>query len=84
MNMLKNKDMILCSLDITKNARKGLEQWFLSEEAFVSSEPAFDIHIEKKPENRMGNQSYALFFDPLTNKKFAKEVQQRVAVMKWY
>ena len=81
MNMLKNKDMILCSLDITKNARKGLEQWFLSEEAFVSSEPAFDIHIEKKPENRMGNQSYALFFDPLTNKKFAKEVQQRVAVM---
>ncbi|PIC76348.1 hypothetical protein CSV74_11480 [Sporosarcina sp. P19] len=81
MNVLKSKEMILCSLEITKNARKGLEQWFLSEEAFVSSESAFDIHIEKKPENRMGNQSYALFFDPHTNKKFAKEVQQRVAVM---
>ncbi|PIC57407.1 DNA helicase [Sporosarcina sp. P12(2017)] len=81
MSVLQNIEMILCSLEITKNARKGLEQWFLSEEAFVSSETAFDIHIEKKPENRMGNQSYALFFDPKTNKRFAKEVQQRVAVM---
>ncbi|ARF16927.1 AAA domain-containing protein [Sporosarcina ureae] len=81
MSALQNIEMILCSLEITKNARKGLEQWFLSEEAFVSSESVFDIHIEKKPENRMGNQSYALFFDPKTNKRFAKEVQQRVAVM---
>ncbi|PIC70138.1 hypothetical protein CSV77_10285 [Sporosarcina sp. P16b] len=81
MSVLQNIEMILCSLEITKNARKGLEQWFLSEEAFVSSESVFDIHIEKKPENRMGNQSYALFFDPHTNKRFAKEVQQRVAVM---
>ncbi|PIC82609.1 AAA domain-containing protein [Sporosarcina sp. P1] len=81
MSVLHNIEKILCSLDITKNARKGLEQWFISEEAFVSSESVFDIHIEKKPENRMGNQSYALFFDPHTNKRFAKEVQQRVAVM---
>ncbi|WP_303969399.1 ATP-binding protein [Sporosarcina ureae] len=81
MSPVQNIEMIPCSLEITKNARKGLEQWFLSEEAFVSSESTFDIHIEKKPENRMGNQSYALFFDPKTNKRFAKEVQQRVAVM---
>ena len=81
MSALPTQELIACNLEITKNARKGLEQWFLSEQAFVSSEAAFDIHIEKKPENRMGNQSYALFFDPGTNKKFAKEVQQRVAVM---
>ncbi|PID18434.1 AAA domain-containing protein [Sporosarcina sp. P35] len=81
MNQLKTIEMIPCSLEITKNARKGLEQWFLSEQAFVSSESAFDVYIEKKPANRMGNQSYAMFFDPQTNIKFAKEVQQRVAVM---
>ncbi|WP_194841504.1 AAA domain-containing protein [Sporosarcina obsidiansis] len=73
--------VVTCSLEITKNARKGLEQWFLSEQAFVSSESTFDIYIEKKPANRQGNQSYSLYFDPHTNKKFAKEVQQRVAVM---
>ncbi|PIC64555.1 hypothetical protein CSV79_06255 [Sporosarcina sp. P13] len=81
MNTIQNSEMIPCSLEITKNARKGVEQWFLNEQAFVSSESTFDIHIEKRPANRQGNQSFALFFDPRTNKKFAKEVQQRVAVM---
>ena len=81
MNQLQTMEVIACSLEVTNNARKGLEQWFLNDQAFVSSEAVFDVYIEKKPANRMGNQSYALFFDPQTNKKFAKEVQQRVAVM---
>ncbi|MGE7546358.1 AAA domain-containing protein [Sporosarcina newyorkensis] len=81
MNSINTTETISCSLEITKNARQGIEQWFLNEQALVSSESAFDIHIEKKPANRQGNQSYSLFFDPDTNKKFAKEVQQRVAVM---
>lgn len=81
MKTADRKEIIECGLHITKNARKGIEQWFLSEQAFVSSEAVFDLYIEKKPANRQGNQSYALYFDPGTNEKLAKEVKQRVAVM---
>lgn len=81
MNTIQTTEMIPCSLELTNNARKGVEQWFLNENAFVSSESSFDIHIEKKPANRQGNQSFALFFDPQTNKKFGKEVAYRVAVL---
>lgn len=81
MKQLQTLEVIACSLEITTNARKGIEQWFLTDQAFISSQAVFDVHIEKKPANRMGNQSYALFFDPQTNKKLAKEVKQRVAVM---
>ncbi|WP_301108109.1 AAA domain-containing protein [Sporosarcina sp.] len=81
MTTTKKIETISCGLEITKNARKGIEQWFLNEQALVSTETAFDLYIEKKPANRQGNQSYSLYFDPKTNKKFAREVSERVAVM---
>lgn len=72
---------VVCSLSITNNALKGIEQWFPNEQSFIASEPCFDVHIEKKPVNRKGNHSYAFFFDPKTNPKLAGKVSKRVAVM---
>ncbi|WP_153722174.1 DEAD/DEAH box helicase [Sporosarcina cascadiensis] len=81
MTVTNTIETISCGLEITKNARKGIEQWFLNEQALVSSETAFELYIEKKPANRQGNQSYSLYFDPKKNEKFAKTVSERVAVM---
>lgn len=79
--MTYSENPIACSLSVTANARKGIEQWFANEQSFIASESAFDVFIEKKPLNRQGNHSYAFFFDPGTNVRLAKKVNARVAVM---
>ena len=42
---------------------------------------AFDIHIEKRPENKHGNLSFSIFFDNETNPVLAEKIDNRVAVM---
>ena len=42
---------------------------------------AFDIHIEKRPENKHGNMSFSIFFDNETNPALAEKIDNRVAVM---
>lgn len=56
-----------CALDLTANARNGIEKYFKSEQALFSSEASFHIYIEKKPENRQGNLAFSLFFHNETN-----------------
>ena len=52
-----------CGLGITDNARKGIMKFSTDEHAFFSMQVAFDVHIEKRPNNRQGNMSFSLFFD---------------------
>lgn len=70
-----------CALDLTANARNGIEKYFKSEQALFSSEASFHIYIEKKPENRQGNLAFSLFFHNETNENLSVLIDNRVAVM---
>ncbi|MEK4714678.1 AAA domain-containing protein [Sporosarcina sp. FSL K6-5500] len=70
-----------CGLEITANARKELIKWSTDEHAFFSMQVAFDVHIEKRPNNRQGNMSFSLFFDNGSNEALSKRLNDRVAVM---
>ena len=41
----------------------------------------FDVHIEKRPNNRQGNMSFSIFFDNGSNEVLSKRLNDRVAVM---
>ncbi|CAM3181167.1 AAA domain-containing protein [Filibacter tadaridae] len=70
-----------CGLGITDNARKGITKVAKDEHAFFSMQEAFDVHIEKRSNNRQGNMSFSLYFDNGTNEILAKCLNNRVAVM---
>lgn len=70
-----------CALDLTANARNGIEKYFKSEQALFSAESSFHIYIEKKPENRQGNLAFSLFFHNETNQNLSDLLNERVAVM---
>lgn len=70
-----------CSLELTKHARVGIEQWFLNEKALFSMQDSYVVYIEKRPANRQGNMSFSMFFDPASNSPLAKELKDRVAVL---
>ena len=72
---------IRCGLAVTDNARKGMMKFAKDEHAFFSMQDAFDVHIEKRPENRHGNMSFSIFFDNETNDVLSKQLDDRVAVM---
>ncbi len=75
------QDVVLCGLTVTDSARKGIAKHGKDELAFFSMEQAFDVHIEKRPENRQGNMSFSIFFDNETNVNLAKQLDNRVAVL---
>lgn len=70
-----------CGLGVTDNARKGMAQFVAGEHAFIALQDAFDIHIEKRPNNKQGNMAFSFFFDNDTNEVLAKRLQGKVAVM---
>ncbi len=70
-----------CGLGVTDNARKGITKFAKDEHAFFSMQKAFDLHIEKRPNNRQGNMSFSFFFDNTTNDALAKRLDGKVAVM---
>ncbi|QUW22441.1 AAA family ATPase [Sporosarcina sp. Marseille-Q4063] len=70
-----------CNLGITNNARNRMMKFVKNEQSFFSMQEAFDIHIEKRPENRHGNMSFSIFFDNETNAALAEKIDNRVAVM---
>ncbi|MBE1555627.1 AAA domain-containing protein [Sporosarcina limicola] len=72
---------IRCELGVTDNARKGIMKFAKDERALFSMQEAFDVHIEKRPENRHGNMSFSIFFDNVTNTTLAAHLSDRVAVM---
>jgi len=72
---------VRCGLEITANARKELMKWSTDEHAFFSMQIAFDVHIEKRPNNRQGNMSFSFFFDNCSNEALSKRLNDRVAVM---
>jgi superfamily I DNA and/or RNA helicase len=72
---------ITCNLGITNNARNRMMKFVKNEQSFFSMQEAFDIHIEKRPENRHGNMSFSIFFDNETNPVLAEKIDSRVAVM---
>jgi len=57
------QDTMQCNLEITASARKGIVKWSKDEYAFFSMQDAFYVYIEKRPENRLGNMSFSIFFD---------------------
>ncbi|MER2090198.1 MAG: AAA domain-containing protein [Sporosarcina sp.] len=73
--------VIRCGLGMTDNARKGIMKIVKDDHAFFSLQEAFDIHIEKRPENRQGNMAFSIFFDNITNEVLTKHLNDRVAVM---
>ncbi len=73
--------MLRCGLGITENARKGMAQIVTGEHAFFALQDAFDIYIEKRPNNKQGNMSFSFFFDNETNEVLAKRLQGKVVVM---
>ena len=73
--------VIRCGLGVTDNARKGIMKFAKDEHAFFSMQDAFDVHIEKRPNNRQGNMSFSFFFDNDTNESLSKRLNDRVAVM---
>lgn len=70
-----------CNLEITANARKELMKWSTDEHAFFSMQVAFNVHIEKRPNNRHGNMSFSIFFDNDSNEALANRINNRVAVL---
>jgi superfamily I DNA and/or RNA helicase len=70
-----------CRLGMTDNARKGIVKFTTDEHAFFSMQDAFDVHIEKRPNNRQDNMSFSIFFDNVTNDVLSKRLNDRVAVM---
>lgn len=78
---ISTQNVLRCGLGVTDNARKGIMKFAKDEHAFFSMQEAFDIHIEKRPENRQGNLSFSFFFDNQTNDALAKRLDDRVAVM---
>ena len=70
-----------CGLTLTDSARKGIIKNSKDELAFFSMQPGFDVHIEKRPENKQGHMSFSIFFDNQTNKALAKTLDNRVAVL---
>ncbi|MFJ7936090.1 DEAD/DEAH box helicase [Sporosarcina sp. NPDC096371] len=70
-----------CGLGLTDNARKGMAQFVNGEHAFFALQVAFDIHIEKRPNNKQGNMSFSFFFDNDSNDVLAKRLKGKVAVM---
>ena len=60
---------------------KELVKFTTDEHAFFSMQDAFDVHIEKRPNNRQDNMSFSIFFDNVTNDVLSKRLNNRVAVM---
>lgn len=74
-------ETVRCGLEVTTNARKGIMKWAKDEHAFFRMQDAFNVHIEKRPQNRHGNMSFSIFFDNETNEILTKQLNDRVAVM---
>lgn len=72
---------IRCSLGVTDNARRGISKFAQDEYAFFAMQPAFDVHIEKRPLNKQGNLSFSIFFDNESNAVLAAQLDGKVAVM---
>ena len=70
-----------CGLGMTDNARKGIVKFTTDVHAFFSMQDAFDVHIEKRPNNRQDNMSFSIYFDNVTNDVLSKRLNNRVAVM---
>ncbi len=81
MNSEPTLQIMQCNLGITNNARNRMMKFVNDEQAFFSMQEAFDIHIEKRPENKHGNLSFSIFFDNVTNPVLAEKIDNRVAVM---
>ena len=81
MNQEPTLQLMQCNLGITTNARNRMMKFVKDEQAFFSMQDAFDIHIEKRPENKLGNLSFSIFFDNVTNPVLAEKIDNRVAVM---
>ena len=81
MNQEPPLQIVECNLGITNNARNRMMKFVKNEQAFFSMQEAFDIHIEKRPENKHGNLSFSIFFDNETNPVLAEKIDNRVAVM---
>ena len=77
----KIRHTMQCALNLTANARNGIEKFFKSEQALFSSEKSFHVFIEKKPENRQGNLSFSLYFHNEENENLSLLLDARVAVM---
>jgi hypothetical protein len=75
------QQVMRCGLGVTENARKGMSQFVTGEHAFFALQDAFNIYIEKRPNNKQGNMSFSFFFDNDTNEVLAKRLQGKVAVM---
>ncbi|WP_313893996.1 AAA domain-containing protein [Psychrobacillus sp.] len=70
-----------CNLIITNKARKGIEEWSNDEHAFFKMQQSFEVHIEKRPANSLGNTSLSLYFDNETNETLTEKLDGKVAVM---
>lgn len=70
-----------CALELTANARTGIEKYMKNEQTLFSAESYFHVYIEKKPENRQGNLSFSFFFHNETNENLKERLNERVAVM---
>ncbi|WP_172369078.1 DEAD/DEAH box helicase [Sporosarcina jiandibaonis] len=81
MNQEPTLQTMQCNLGITNNARNRMMKFVKNEQAFFSMEEAFNIYIEKRPENKHGNMSFSIFFDNETNPVLAEKLDNRVAVM---
>ncbi len=73
---------IRCSLKITNNARRGIQDWSTDEHDFFRLQESYLVHIEKKPVNAHGNVSLSIFFDnESTNSKLTEKLGGKVAVL---
>ncbi|WP_391206863.1 AAA domain-containing protein [Psychrobacillus sp. L4] len=78
---LSSIESMRCNLIITNKARKGILEWSNDEHAFFKIQDCFQIHIEKRPVNSLGNISLSLYFDNETNEILAEKLNGKVAVM---
>ncbi|MDW0111283.1 AAA domain-containing protein [Sporosarcina aquimarina] len=81
MNRSTFEEMVKCELTLTTSARKGIEKITTDEHAFFAMQKSFSVHIEKRPENQHGSQSFSFFFDPESNEKLSELVDGRVPVL---
>lgn len=81
MNRSTFEEMVKCELTLTTSARKGIEKITTDEHTFFAMQKSFSVHIEKRPENQHGSQSFSFFFDPESNEKLSELLDGRVPVL---
>ncbi|WP_040287243.1 DEAD/DEAH box helicase [Sporosarcina koreensis] len=81
MNRNTYEDTVTCELAMTASARKGIGKVARDEHAFFAVQKSFTVHIEKRPDNQHGSQSFSFFFDNTENAKLSQLLEGRVAVL---